>query len=411
MPSRLRREWTAVVGGLPTTFWWLWAGMLFNALATFVFPFLALALRARGWTDEDTGLAVSLMGAGSIVAAPLGGVLADGIGRRRTLLLALVLSGLATVLVALAAAPQAVAVALALLGLVSNLFRPAAQALIADVVAPADRARAFGLLYWAVNVGIAVSLVVGGTLAHWSFRALFLADAATTLLFAALVWRRIPETRPPQAAHAATAPWRGLAAVFRDGVFLAFLGLNVLFAVVLFQFTAAAPLDMARNGVGPLEFGLLMSVNGIVIALLQPFAGRFTGRFEPASVLAVAASLTGLGYGLFALVATPAGYVVAIVIWTVGEVLNAPVAATLSAELAPVALRGRYQGAFGMSYGIAATVAPAVGALALARLGPAGVWGGCIVVGLLAAAGQLAARGARRRRIAALAFGRTRESG
>ncbi len=401
--SRLQRQIAATTGGLPATFWWLWAGVLVNSLASFVFPFLTLALVARGWSKEGTGLVVSLIGAGSIVSAPLGGVLADAIGRRLTLLTSLVLSAGATALVAFAEAPVAVAITVATLGLVANLFRPAAQALVADVIPASDRTRAFGLNYWAMNLGFAVSLVLGGALAHWSFRALFLADAATTLVFAAMVWRKIPETRPAEASLDAEAPWRGLATAFRDRTFVMFLALNVAFAVVLFQFNVAAPLDMARNGIGPFAYGALMSLNGIVIAALQPFAGRLTARLEGGGVLAGASVLTGIGYGLFALVRTPAGYAGAIVIWTLGEILYSPVAGALSADLAPVALRGRYQGAFGMSWGIAATAAPVLGSVALVRLGPAGVWGGCLLLGMAGAAGQLAARRSRRRRVAEIA--------
>ena len=388
-----------MAGGLPATFWWLWAGLLVNSLASFVYPFLVLSLVARGWSSEEAGLAVSVLGAGAILSAPLGGVLADAIGRRRTMLLSLGATALATFLLAFAASGAAIAATVALLGLVSQLFRPAAQALVADVVPSADRPRAFGLNYWAVNLGMAVSLVLGGALAHFSYRALFVADAATTALFAVLVWRRIPETRPAEAVRSAGSPWRGLSVAFRDRVFVAFLGLNVAFGLVLFQFMAAAPLDMARNGIGPLRYGLLMSVNGVAIAALQPFVPRWLARRERDVVLAAAALLLGAGYGLFGVVRGPAGYAAAILVWTIGEILYAPGAAAFSADMAPVALRGRYQGAFGMSWGIAATLAPAAGSSALARLGPAGLWGGCFALGLLAALGQLAARRSRRRRV------------
>jgi hypothetical protein len=49
----------AAAGGLPATFWWLFAGMLLNALATFVLPFLALFLTSRGLSISTAGLAVS----------------------------------------------------------------------------------------------------------------------------------------------------------------------------------------------------------------------------------------------------------------------------------------------------------------------------------------------------------------
>jgi MFS family permease len=401
--SWLRRELRTAAGGLPVTFWWLWTGMLVNALASFVAPFLALYLTARGFSPAVAGSAVGLIGAGTIVSGPLGGVLADHVGRRATLLLSLVLTGATTIGIAFARSPWIVVAAIAALGFVSNMYRPAAQALIADVVLPADRPRAFGLVYWAVNLGFAFALVLGGAIAERSFTALFLADAATTLLFAAVVFRRIPETRPAEAAAAAAREpvLGGLAVAARDGPFVVFLLLHVVYGGLLLQFFAAAPIDMAAKGLGPAQFGRVMAVNGIVIAVLQPFAARVVGGVDRARVLAVAAVLTGAGYGLFAIVHTPWLYAAAVAILTLGEIAYSPTAATLVADLSPVAQRGRYQGAFGMAWGLAMTLGPALGSIALDAFGATAVWAGCAGVGVATAAGQLAAGRSRRERAAA----------
>jgi MFS family permease len=53
-------------------------------------------------------------------------------------------------------------------------------------------------------------------------------------------------------------------------------------------------------------------------------------------------------------------------------------------------MRGRYQGAYGLSFGIAASVAPLLGTFVLERLGTAWLWGGCLAIGLAVAIGQLA---------------------
>jgi MFS family permease len=401
----LRREVRAVAGGLPPTFWWLWLGTLVSALASFVVPFLALFLVGRGFSPAAAGVLVGLVGGGTIVAGPLGGVLADRVGRRATVLLSLFATAAVTAALAFAPGALSAAALAALLGMVANLYRPAAMALVADVVASPDRPRAFGLNYWAVNLGFAFSLVLGGAIAERSYTGLFLADAATTLLFALVVLRKVPETRPPGAAAAREPVLRGLAPVARDGVFLAFLGLHVLYASVLVQFFAAAPIDMRAHGVGPAAFGRVMAVNGLVIALLQPVAPRLTGRLDPSRALAVAAVLTGAGYGLFAVFHTPLLYAAAVAVLTLGEIAYAPTATALVADLSPGPLRGRYQGAYAMGWGVALSLGPALGSVVLDRLGGAALWIGCLGLGLAAAAGQLAAAPARRRRLAELRAG------
>src|SRR5947209_19687645 len=80
------------VAGLPAVYWWLWIGYLLSSLGTFVFPFLALYLSSRGIDARETGLVVSLLGVGAVLAGPIGGQLADRVGRKPALLIAPVFS-------------------------------------------------------------------------------------------------------------------------------------------------------------------------------------------------------------------------------------------------------------------------------------------------------------------------------
>ena len=385
---RIRAAIRAQSIGLPSTFWWLWAGMLVSALATFVFPFLAFFLTARGFTPMQAGIAVSLLGAGGAAAGPVGGHLADRVGRRPTALGALLATaGFAALLGWLTALPL-VAGAVLGFGFASHLVQPALAATVADVVPAEHRPRAFGLLYWANNVGIGISLVVGGALASRSWLALFLADAATTLLFAAVVWRRVPETRP-LLAGAAPGEREGYGAVVADRPFAAFLGLQLVFATILFQFMAAAPIDMSRHGLSPQAFGLVFLVNTALIATVQPWAARVTGRFHPSHVLAAATLLLASGYGAYALCSTAPQYALATAVLSVGEIAYVPVAAARVADLSPAHLRGRYQGAYSLVWGVAGFAAPALGTAVLGAMGAQALWAACLGVGVVAAGGQL----------------------
>ncbi|MFL5274592.1 MAG: MFS transporter [Anaeromyxobacteraceae bacterium] len=390
---------------LPATFWWLFAGMLANALATFVFPFLALFLVARGFSPSRAGLVVALYGGGSILAGPVAGSLADRVGRRPTLLASLVAGAALTALLAAVEAPTAIACAALALGLVTNAFRPAAQAIIADVVAPERRGQAFSLLYWANNLGMALAMVLGGTLASRGYSALFLADAATTAVFAAVAWWRIPETRPGPRGGPGAAAERdgGYRAILSDGVFVAFAVLNLAFLVGFLQFQVALPLDMQRHGLSPAAFGRVLSVNGFLIALLQPWAAPLLRRLDPSRVLAAASALVGVGYGAYALAATATGYAAATALWSLGEVACVPVTMALVADLSPAHLRGRYQGAIGVSWGSGMLLAPAVGGAVLERFGASALWGACLASSLLVALGHLAHAASRRRAVAARA--------
>ena len=236
----------------------------------------------------------------------------------------------------------------------NELYRPAMNAAIADVVPFEHRARAWGLAYWAMNLGWTFGLALGGAIAARSFTALFLTDAATTLAFAAIVARRVPETRPT-GTHV-HSPLAGLARVFGDGTFVVFLVLNLVALVVFVQFQLAAPVDMNAHGVGPGTFAALLSINGLGVVVLQPLLGPTLARKDLGRLLAASALLIGCGFGVNALAGwlppLPV-YLAGVVLWTMGEVVGFPAGATVVANLSPPELRGRYQGAFSMSWGVA----------------------------------------------------------
>ncbi len=398
---RIRAVLAAHVGGLPTIFYWLWGGQFLSAIATFVFPFLALFLTARGLSPSRAGAIVSLFGAGMLVAGPVGGALADRFGRRPTILGGLLGAAATAGALAFLHSPVAIAAVVFLFGVTSQGTKPPFQAIVADVVPPEQRAHAFGLVYWANNLGIGVSLVAGGLLASHSWALPFVADAVTTLAFAAIAYARVPETRPasrfmgPSAAVAAGRRGGGYLAVLADRAFMALFLLHVAFCLAFWQMQSSLPIDMARHGITPAGFGLVLSVNTFLIAFVQPFGARVTGRFTPAQVLAAASLLVGVGYGAYALCSTAPRYALATAVWSLGEIAYMPTASALVQELAPPHLRGRYAGAYGLGFGVASFLAPLAGPAILEALGPGALWGGCLAVGGAVALGR-----ARRRSVA-----------
>lgn len=379
------------VGGLPGTFWWLWSGALLSALATFVFPFLALFLTARGLSPSETGFVASFFAAGKILAGPVGGALADRVGRKPTIVGCLLVSAACAAVLALLSSPVAIAAVVFGFGASSRGTAPAIMAMLVDVVPEASRARAFGLLYWANNVGTGVSLVAGGLLAQKGWALPFCLDAATTLAFAGVVFLRVPETRPVEAGSSGRgfADSIGLSAVLRDRVFVGFLALVVAFGLAFWQFQVALPISMTLAGFEPKAFGAVLAVNTLMIAVVQPWSSKPLSRISQAQALALAAALVGAGLGAYAFCTAAWQYGLATAVWSLGEIAFLPVAAAVTSELAPPDLRGRYSGALGLAFGLSGFAATALGPALLQRAGPAALWGACLLLGLAVAAGQL----------------------
>jgi MFS family permease len=143
-----------------------------------------------------------------------------------------------------------------------------------------------------------------------------------------------------------------------------------------------------------------MALNGVGVVVLQPLLSPRLHHHDGARVLALSALLIGCGFGLNAFGGSVVAYVAAAALYTTGEVLGFPVASAIVADLAPPELRGRYQGAFHMSWGLAFTLSPLVGGEVLHRYGGVTLWLGCLVAGVVTALLHLAAGPARRRRLA-----------
>jgi MFS family permease len=396
----LRRALAPTMSGLPAAFWWLWVGTLVNRVGAFVLPFLAFYLTDElDLTPAFVGLVLGTFGFGSIIATLLGGVLADRLGRRPVLLGSQLSTAATLVALGLTTTPAAVLVLCGLLGLTSNTSRPAFSAMTTDIVAADDRVRAFSLNYWAINLGFAIAPVLGGLLAKSGYLSLFLVDAATTLVFAVLVFLRVPESHPTLGAPRSTAAG-SMVDVLRDRVFLSFVLLTFGFAVVFMQHLSSLPVQMDDDGLSPAQYGTVIALNGALIVLVTVPLSRWLLRYPRSRILATSCVFVGLGFGATMWASTPAEYAATVVVWTIGEVIGAAVAPAIVADLAPAALRGRYQGVFGFSFAAASLVAPLVGGSVYDRLGGHVLWTGCAVLSFVTAVGHLAVAPARSRRLA-----------
>ncbi len=371
--------------GLPRTFWYLWVGALIDRLGTFVYTFLALYLtRERHFSVAHAGFVIALWGAGNFAAGPVGGYLADHLGRRRTMLLAFMLSAAAMMNLGLARAPWHITVATLLLGFCGNLFRPAQHATVADVVPPADRTRAYGYLYWAVNLGFAGAAMLGGFMAERNFMLLFVADAATTVAFGVVVYLRVPETHPER--HIAVRARPDVRVPLRDRSFMIFTFAQLLVMIVGSQGNSTLPIDLRDHGIEPSTYGWLLAINGVMIVLLQPTAVSLVQRFDRGRVLALGALLQGVGFGLTAAGHSIGWYAFTVVVWTTAELCYSPVSPAVVSDLAPTSLRGTYQGVYSMAWGAGSFVAPLAGSFVLGRYGSTVLWTGSFAVCLVAVA-------------------------
>ncbi|MCM2394239.1 MDR family MFS transporter [Streptomyces albipurpureus] len=392
--ARLRRAFKDSVSGLPREFWWLWTSTLVNRLGGFVATFMTLYLTLdRGYSASYAGLVASLYGLGGMVSSIGAGVMTDRLGRRPTLLISQGSSAVSVAVLGFVQHPVAIAVVATVVGAATNASRPAVQAMMADIVPPKDRVRAFSLNYWAINLGFAVSAVAAGFIAEYSYLVGFLGEAVMTLACAIFIYVKVPESQP--GSTDAAGPTRpavpeervSLGTVLRDRRFMGTVGLSFLIALIFMQGFVGLPLAMGAAGFSAADFGLVMALNGVLIVSLQIPLTRFIEHRDSRRLLIFSALMAGYGFGLTAFAGSIAVYALTVCVWTLAEMVNAPTQMGLVVRLSPVRGRGRYQGVYTLSWATAAMVAPVLAGTVVDGLGAQWLWGMCAVLGTAAGAG------------------------
>ena len=412
--ATLRGWFRQATGGLPRQFWFLWIGTLINRLGSFVVIFLAIYLTTeRHFSQSQAGLVIGLYGVGGAIGTTVGGVLADRWGRRPTMLTAQF--GAAALMLTLGFAYaywQILAVTFAL-GVVTEAVRPAFSAMMVDVVPDHDRVRAYSLNYWAINLGFALSAVGAGLAAKADYLLLFVVDAGSTLVTALISLVCLAETRPAAAAHGGSlrqsksarrqkSSGGGLMLALRDRTFVIYLVISLGTVIVMMQHLSTLPIAMASDGLSAATYGWVIAVNGVLIVLGQLFVPRLIEGFDRSRVLALAALIMGVGFGLVAFANAAWFFALTVVIWTLGEMLQSPSNAATVAALSPAWLRGRYQGLSSLNWSAGTALAPIVGGFTQEHLGDAALWLGCFGLCALVAVGHLVTGPRRERRISQL---------
>jgi MFS family permease len=381
---RLRDSFRA----LPRTAWILFAGTFVLRLGSFVFPFLALYLTRNGLSVTEAGLAITGYGVGAILAQFSGGLLTDRIGRRNAIAFSMITSAALVLLLLEARSLLAVLSVVIVYSFFAELHRPASGALIADLVPPEHRVAAYAFNRLLFNLSFAIGLALGGLLAEDHFRELFIADAATSVVFGVISLVALPHgTRTTKEQDREIGSAR--AAILADRGFLLVLGAILAGGLVYAQGYSTFPLWVRDLGFPERVYGFLQGGNGLLVAVLELGVTAIALRYPRIRMIALGVLLTGLGFGGFGVLLSGIGMAVAVAVWSFGEMFGSASTAAFIADRAPAHLRGRYQSTLGITYSLSFTIGPIAGT-ALYGWSHRGLWIVCAALGVAGAALALA---------------------
>ena len=369
---------------MPRTAWVLLAGTFVLRLGSFVFPFLALYLTQNGLSVTQAGLAITGYGVGGMLAQFSGGLLTDRIGRRNAIAISMMTSAVLVLLLLEARSLPAVLSVVIVYAFFAELHRPASGALIADLIPPEHRVAAYAFNRLLFNLSFAIGLALGGLLAEEYFRELFIADAATSVVFGVISLVALPHgTRSTKEQDREIGSAR--AAILADKGFLLVLGAILCGGLVYAQGYSTFPLWVRDLGFPERVYGFLQGGNGLLVAIFELGVTAIAMRYARIRMIALGVLLTGLGFGGFGVLLSGIGMAVAVAVWSFGEMFGSPSTAAFIADRAPAHLRGRYQSSLGMTYALSFTIGP-IGGTAIYGWSPSALWIVCAALGLIGAA-------------------------
>ncbi|MBC8336881.1 MAG: MFS transporter, partial [Anaerolineales bacterium] len=389
-------RWKSIYYEYPRTFWMLVGITFVDRLGgALLFPFFALYLTAKfGIGMTEVGILFAIYALSSLFGSILGGAFTDRFGRKQIVIFALIATSLSSVLMGLVNSITVFFMLAALVGVI-DIGGPARQAMVADLLPEKKRAQGYGIMRVAFNLSVTIGPAIGGLLAARSYLLLFITDAVISLIVAALVFVLIPETKPETAPGAeeenVSQTFGGYALVFRDYLFLAFIGVSILMGLVYMNLNTTLGVFLRDTfSVSEARYGALLSLNALMVVLFQFPIMRKIENKPPMLMMAAGMVLYTIGFVMYGFVATTLFFAMAMVILTVGEMLVAPVAQSLVAHFSPEDMRGRYMAIFGISGAVPFALGPLLAGMVLDNAPDQRIlWYAVGIVGVLATFGFL----------------------
>ena len=387
---------SSTVRSLTLPVWVLMVGTFVNTVGSFLMLFLTLYLTQKGISPYYAGIALGAWGVGRIVGAFVGGAIADRIGYRSTMALSM-LTTAAFIVGLIAAANQRSPLLVVATSLVAaslgGVWRPSAQALITELT-PRERLVMVTAIYrLAFNAGMLISPVLGAVLSRVSWDLLFWVEAGSSALFGAFILAALPrdgrsavrtgadprtesvEPASVQEPASVEEPAAGsYAKVLADRGFALFLGALLLNAIVYIQAPSVLSLHLNSLGYPTTVFGALASLNALMVIGLEVPLTKVTQRFQARTAIAAGMALTGIGLSMYSLSLGLVGFVMATMVWTMGEVVASPSMFAYPGLVAPPEMRGRYIAASTVASQAGYSIGPIVGTAIWAGLGGAVFW-------------------------------------
>lgn len=319
-----------------------------SAFATL--PFLAIYLsRNLDLHPVLIGITIGISPLSGVIGGFIGGHLSDRFGRKPVMIGSLFAMSLIYFGFTIAETPAWFIILNALNGLSGSFFEPSGQALIADLTEKSKRMRAFSLRYTAINIGASVGPLLGAYLAVVSAKSAFMLTGIMYFIYVlilAFMMKKHNLGNPVSEGAAKVSIANSLKIIAKDKALLYLVLGSMIINFGYSQMESNVPQHLEgtlTNGV--FVYSVMLSINAVMVVLLQMPLSHFAERFRTMQVMMAGAVFLSAGLLTFGFVTGWYTGIFAILLVTIGEILIFPSSSYLVDKLATDELRGTYFGA------------------------------------------------------------------
>ena len=373
----------------PPQFWLMLLGLIISTTGTtMVWPFLTIFASER--LSLPMTAVTSLMSINSLsglTASILAGSLVDRFGRKSVMAVGLFGTAVAYLGYIYAGSYWHFAVLMLTSGLFNPLYRLGSDAILADMLSPADRVQGYSIFRMARNIGVALGPILGGIVLSSNYNIGFMGASAALIFYGLITLFFLRETlvRDPNAKH---ENLRDQIQVYRQALtnkpFAHMVGAFTLMEICAALMWVLLAVYVKQNfGVAEATYSWLPTTNALMVVFLQVFITRIIKRYRDTQVMPIGALFYAVAMMMVGLSSQFWGFWLAMVVMTIGELITAPTATTFVANLAPQDQRGRYLGVFGLTWHVAMAIGPFAAGILTDAFGIRSPWFVSVLVGLL----------------------------